>query len=290
MLRISTLKGLLAALLTTCTSAAAHAGPWLLEQGAGYAKLAVSQFNTDTYYRGAEATELSFTGTTLSFYGEIGLPGPVQAIVSVPFVFAANHSSNDVSFRNNGFGDATIAVEVSPIEHIPWVMGVQVAAPLYTLVSGRTLSAELGAEKNSFPELGDGTVDLTAYGSVGTSLPVVPGWLTASAGYRKRFGEFSDGVDLKMQLGVWLWENHVYLSAYSQALFNLEESADSPAKSKELISLEVSLGVTSAPFDEKLQWVIGYTTLLYTQYSAPGQALTAAVAWSWDAPITSAKR
>jgi hypothetical protein len=272
-----------AALLLLLIPHLAHAGPWLKDTGAGYAKLSTTYFQSEGYYRASEETDFSFSSYSLSLYSEIGLPGPFQAIVQIPFVFAANSNASDVAFRNADFGDGRFSLEWAPWDGLNLVVGMDLALPLYTPVTSQQLPGELSAWQTSFPDLGDGNYDLTTRIDYGLSLSVIPGWLTGSAGYRKRFGYYVDGIDLKMQLGVWVFPNKAYLSLYSQALLNVAKDPEPTLlTSRETVSLEVSLGVTADPLEKNLHLVFSWGTLLYTRFASPGYSLTVGVAYSWD--------
>jgi hypothetical protein len=118
-----------AALLLLLIPHLAHAGPWLKDTGAGYAKLSTTYFQSEGYYRASEETDFSFSSYSLSLYSEIGLPGPFQAIVQIPFVFAANSNASDVAFRNADFGDGRFSLEWAPWDGLNLVVGMDLRSP-----------------------------------------------------------------------------------------------------------------------------------------------------------------
>ena len=277
------MRKLCTALLLLLVPTIAQAGPWLKDTGAGYAKFSTTYFQSDGYYRASEETDLSFSSYSLSLYSEVGLPGPFQGIVQLPFIFAANSTASDAAFRNADFGDGRFSLEWAPWSSLNLVVGMDLVVPLYTPVTSQQLPGELSAWQTSFPDLGDGNYDLTTRVDYGLSLSVIPGWLIGSAGYRKRFGYYVDGVDLKMQLGVWLFPDKAYVSVYSQALLNVAKDPEPTLlTSRETVSMEVSLGVTADPLEKNLHLVFSYGTLLYTRFASPGYSLTLGVAYSWD--------
>lgn len=284
MWRIS-MRKLLGTLLLVLIPQFAHAGPWMRDTGAGYAELSVGYFKSDGYFRASEQTQLNYSSYSLKLYSEVGLPGPFQAIVELPFVLATNTNDSDVAFRNNDFGDGKLSLEWSPWSDLTLVVGVDVTIPLYTPVAKQQLVGEFSASQNFFPELGDGNYDLTTRVNYGLALNFIPGWISGSAGYRKRFGYYVDGVDLELQMGVWLFPKKVYLSLYSNALLNLTQDPEpNLLTSRETVSLEVQLGITADPIAENLHMVFKWGELLYTRYAAPGYWLSLSFAYSWEAP------
>ena len=278
-------RKLLAPLLLLLLPQLAQAGPWMRDTGAGYAEFSLGYFQSDGYFRASEETSLNYSSYSLKIYTEVGLPGPFQAIVELPFVMAANSNDSDVAFRNDDFGDSKMSLEWAPWNDITLVFGLDLVVPLYTPVAEQQLVGEFSASQNFFPELGDGNYDLTARVNYGISFSVIPGWVSGSAGYRKRFGYYVDGVDLELQIGTWVFPKKIYLSLYSNALINLTQDPDPTLlTSRETVSLEAQMGITADPFAENLHIVFKYGTLLYTRYAAPGYWLSTSIAYSWDAP------
>ena len=130
------MRKLLGILLLWTIPGLAQAGPWLRDTGAGYAEFSVGYFQSDGYFRASEETQLNYSSYTLKLYSEVGLPGPFQAIVEMPFVLATNTNASDVAFETTA-----VTADVPKWRHGNICAGgrYDLTIPLYTPVAQQEL-------------------------------------------------------------------------------------------------------------------------------------------------------
>lgn len=178
-------------LLALMTATPAWAGPWVRDPGHFYMKGAFQRFfssefvNQDNQVVALEDSR--FEGDLLSFYGEVGLPlQGLQFIAFVPYAASRNlYTEPELTFVNRWVGDTEFTLEYGRT-----FGGVPVSLALTTKVPWYDNSATdtFGALAESFPILGDGQVDLTAWLAVGGgwSFGAQGFWAFAEVGYRHR--------------------------------------------------------------------------------------------------------
>ncbi len=72
--------------------APALGGPWVPEPGHGFLQLGTTWFRSTDPARGASTTGFDYSKTTLSAYGEVGLPGRLLVTLEVPWAIARNRA------------------------------------------------------------------------------------------------------------------------------------------------------------------------------------------------------
>ncbi|MEC8423286.1 MAG: hypothetical protein VX000_05885, partial [Myxococcota bacterium] len=189
------------------------AGPWVRPPGEAYLKTDAAVFEADAFVGpdGAEVAGADYRATSAQLYGEIGLVGPVQAVINLPFVGARN-TLGDVPYANRGFGDMDVGIESGARVGGILPVSVQLLAKLPLYDNAELL--QYGPSSSRFPALGDGQLDLTALAAVGSGVAAggFRGWWLIEAGYRHRtevwWGDSSrpdrilrDGIPWRGQLG-----------------------------------------------------------------------------------------
>lgn len=202
----------------------ASAGAWTKDAGSGYLKLGSATFVSDHGYdlRGARVEGDTFLLQAETFYGyaELGLTDDVTLIGYVPYIMATNRHDSGVSFHTLGVGDALVGAQVNVLRWQSLVASArfELKAPLYQgapSIQGRQTAKVPGFPRSAtfFPALGDGQVDLTTFGSLGSSLPWVDGFVSVDVGYRLRTGSLTDAFVVAGSGGVWLLPRHLLVMA-----------------------------------------------------------------------------
>lgn len=189
-------------------SRTAHAGPWTKQPGDAYIKVSESYFASDTFISssGERVQGTDYLALTSALYFEAGLTPRLHLQGYLPWSFTRNEvESLDTRYANAGFGDAQIGFQTTPVAAaLPYALRVNVKLPLYDVASIQ------GAERELFPALGDGQVDVTTWLSLGGSFWPTPLYVLGEVGWRHRtelfWGqgselEFKDGLALNGQLG-----------------------------------------------------------------------------------------
>lgn len=234
-----------------CTTATA--GPWGKRWGEAYFKLAMTHFAAQgAVSQGLIAEDTAYRSWTASLYAAIGLPYRFTLIACLPYGVAKNIAPDRI-FRNHDLGDATWELDYRVVERWPLSFGLELKTPLYTLAREQgdaglvVLDGKLynGA---SFPEFGDGNVDLTLKLMGGMALPWLSGWLQGALGYRKRFAAFVDGIYGEGQIGLYAWKRYVSLALYANGLVKLGSDANPTLlATRQFFYLEGQLGLGNLP-------------------------------------------
>lgn len=255
----------------------AAAGPWVHELGHAYIKVSGNYFSAEeSFNRGVVATGLQFESFTYRLYSEIGLPARFQLTLDLPYTVATNISSADIEFNNNTFGDVRARLDYRLFEDIPLALGVEIKVPAYESVDEQGTGGVVDIDGTiwptaSFPEVGDGNVDLTGLVMWGHSFYPFPAWVTADVGYQHRFEGFSDGLYVAAGGGVFVWPEHIAIGVHSNGVFTLEEDEDPATQaSKEYLYLQGYLLVTAAPWQPQLGLTLSAGGLVHTENAAPG--------------------
>ena len=260
----------------------AQAGPWIRDAGDGYLKLSASNFKGDQYYRAGVATELESGAEAVSLYGEVGLGRPLQLVLLMPYQVATNETEGGVRYENHPLGDVRLQLDADLDAGFPLALSLELKVPLYTPVAEQSLTGDQQAWRTNFPDVGDGNVDVTLKLQAGTSLELVPGWVTGALGYTKRMGYYVDSLSFAAQLGVWLWPEHVHLSVYTQGNINVRaDPFPELLASRESVSVEGTLGVTGLPHLEGVSVMLGWGQVVYARYAAKGSLMSVALAHEW---------
>lgn len=266
----------------------AAAGPWVKAPGEAYVKAGTVLFTADGFVRpdGVAVEGAEYLGATGHVYGEVGVVGPVQAVVNLPFVGSRN-TFGESAFVNRQFGDMDIGLEAGGRVGgaVPVSLQVLAKLPLYD-------NAELqqyGLSSSRFPAIGDGQVDITAMAAVGSGLAAggFRGWWSLEGGYRHRteawMGDSSepdrellDGIPWRAQLG---WTPK--LGAWNAGWWALDASGiqnfQTDDVSKQWIQVGSSLGIKVW---KGLAIEAGYSQMVWARASAQGRSVMGGLSWT----------
>ncbi len=274
-------------------SAPAHAGPWVHAPGDGYLKTALGVFRANDGVADGQATGLAYQTTTLSLYGEVGLPGRLQFTTYVPFVFGTNESPNSaVRYNHSAFGDVAFALDHAPIRNFPFTFGVEVKVPTYRdpsqLTSARGISDDV-YDPIKFPVLGDNNVDVTPRVQLGYGFRRIPGWTQLDIGYRwrgcrqhsvGRCEDLRDGLALAGSVGVWVWPQRVAAEIYAKASLPLQPESDRTVPTERSVYVQGKLTLTD-PDLNGLGFGIGVGSIVYADAAARGFDVSIGISYNF---------
>ncbi|MCB0325933.1 MAG: hypothetical protein KDD69_20290, partial [Bdellovibrionales bacterium] len=249
---------------------------WVHGFGEGYVKGSFSYYSSSDSFNQGVSTGLQFESFTYRVYAELGLPANFQFAFDVPYQVAVNESGSGIEYNNHTFGDVNLRLDYGLPTPIPMSINVGVKIPAYTPIGRQgddgvvTLDGQTWTLE-TFPDVGDGQVDLTATISAGYSFPTVPIWLNADLGYQHRFGVFVDGLYAALGVGGYVWPGHIAVGVYSNGIFTLTEDEDPDVRaSKEYIYTQGYLLITGAPWvpDLGLTFAVGGTP--YAEQTSKG--------------------
>ncbi|MBH23277.1 MAG: hypothetical protein CMH57_02210 [Myxococcales bacterium] len=258
-----------------------EAGPWVRKPGSTYTKLNLARFSADQSFNQGVDTGLQYMGTTVNLYNEIGLPYRLQLITDVPYVFGRNNSPQGVNYLNNTFGDARFELGHGLVEGLPLLLAVEAKLPFYSTVADddETFSA-FSATRESFPDAGDGNVDVTPKVGAGYSFHPIPAWVTAELGYRVRLDGFADGIFASLGGGVFVLGEHVALNMFSNAVFNVEDDPNPELRAtREFVYVQGSVFARYQPWFEGLGLSVGVGWLPYTKNAAAGNDISVGLSY-----------
>jgi hypothetical protein len=273
-------------------AAKADAGPWVRPPWSAYVKFATSFYSAEeSFSRGVMARGLTYDAITYDLYAEIGLPWRLTAVVDLPYVTAANTSAaTDVEYQNNTFGDGRFELHYGLLDApVALAFGVETKVPLYQLVSDQAEGSLVEVDSRlwpaaSFPEVGDGNVDVTpkALAGLGFHLGPLPGWATTELGYRIRTEGFLDGPYFAASLGLFVWPQHIALGAYTNGIFALGEDEDpNVVATQELVYTQGYVHVTGAPWVPDMGLTVAYGGVVYAENTSKGQELSLALSYNF---------
>ncbi len=208
------------------TTPAVQAGPWTKSTGEFYAKVGEGFYSADAF-RTADGELISGTNyfsATTYLYAEYGLLDGLHLQTYIPFLAAQNKFSNQ-TFSDRGLGDASIALQASPLKlALPTAFRLEAKIPMYS--GDRSPNTPGGV-----PGRGDAQVDITAWLSAGGGFSSIPLYLYADVGYQYRTqltfsdtprGPFSDGAVFIAQVGYNFFDRAT-LAVTSSGLLALNE-------------------------------------------------------------------
>ena len=267
---------------------AAHAGPWVKAPGEAYVKAGGVAFTAAGFVGpdGVAVDGAEYLGVTTHVYGEIGVAGPVQAVVNLPFVGSRN-TFGEAAYLNRQFGDMDIGLEAGTqlADRVPVSLQLLAKLPLYD-------NAELqayGLSSSRFPAIGDGQVDLTAMAAVGSGVGLggFTGWWALEAGYRHRTEawlgdssapdrELRDGVPWRAQIG---WSPR--FGEWDAGWWSLDaagiQNFQTDDVTKQWVQLGSSLGVKVW---RGMAIEAGYTEMVWARASAQGRSISGGLSWT----------
>ena len=182
----------------TLSSLPSHAGAWVAQKGSAYNKVGVSDYSASDFF-GGNPDLGEFEGTSVSYYGELGLGNNWGVFTSVLYQDITQSDSSGRVTQNDGLGDLDIGVKYQ-WQAEPFVLSTQLLAKLPYLYD----------EDEALP-LGNGQEDIEAKVLVGKSLGRL-GYFGLELGYRFRADDPSDEIRYLIEYGVSLSDNF-YLRA-----------------------------------------------------------------------------
>jgi hypothetical protein len=257
--------------------ALAAAGPWTRDAGQAYVKLSSGVYWADAFAGsdGAVVDGVAYQGLSQTVYAEVGLAKNVQLLLYLPHQTATNDFEGYGRFRSAALGDAKLGVQVGLPLPFPVALRTEMKIPLYDAAEPS------GAQRASFPLLGDGQMDVNLWVSAGGSIPGLPMYGFVEVGHQVRtdaaFGEglnrsFGDGLLGAAQLGIDVYGG-VILAANANAVLPY---ADEPG-TKAYVTAGPSI---YAPFWRGLAFEAAFDTTPWARYSARGMALSLGLSWN----------
>jgi len=163
---------------TVIFSNMAHAGAWVLDKGDSYSKVGISDYSADDFF-GDQADLGEFEGTSVSYYGELGLGNNWGVFTSLLYQDIEQSTASGQISSNSGLGDIDLGVKYQ------WD-----ASPFVISTSFLVKLPYLYDEDDELP-LGNGQEDFEAKLLIGKSLNQY-GYFGVEFGYRLRTGSPSD--------------------------------------------------------------------------------------------------
>jgi protein XagA len=169
----------------------ATAGAWLRAPNESYAKVGVSNFQSNEIYGPKSNQTLpgpDFSDTTTFIYAEYGWSPSWTGALSV----SHKNLRRELGGRSNttqGYSDLWLFAKRG-LSLRPFVVSVQAG-----------LKSPLGYSRSENPPLGDGQIDWEGRVLVGRSVGFLSGYVNVEAAYRKRNGDVSDEFPYRLETG-----------------------------------------------------------------------------------------
>ena len=197
----------------------AFGGPWVQEPGNGYTRVGYRMYSSTEGFRRGQATGLTYEAHSATAYTEWGLPGGLQVIADMPFVWAAQRTADGIGYHHDWTGDVRLELDYAVLPSARSTVGVEVRLPTYKrpmeYAAVKNLPEEdFDALKANFPEIGDKCVDVTVKWMAGVGFN--RGWLGASLGPRLRTNGFKHQVWGSLQGGVWIVPKRLTAGIYTE--------------------------------------------------------------------------
>lgn len=284
------------ALATLLPPAVAAAGPWVPDPGHGFLQLGTTWFRSADPARGASTTGFDYSKTTLSAYGEIGIPGGLLFTLEVPWAAARNDARDGGEvYRNRSFGDLRIALDKELTTRLPLTFGVEVKIPAYTDPSEADAANGVSSEEFPlipsayFPAVGDNAIDVLPRVQIGHSFHPLPMWIQGAVGYRIRtcqrhdFGldrcrDLRDGLSLNGSFGAYLYRRFLFAELYGAGEIPLQPTSDRTIPTQRYVYLQGKLSGSTGG-DQPLTVTAGVGGIPRAQNAQRGLDLTLAVSW-----------
>ena len=180
-------------------SAVASARGWVKDPGAAYLKVSAGAFTAEA---SEEGQGLRYVDRSARLYAEVGVLEGLHVVTDTAFVAAANEDvDTDERFAHSGWGDLRLGLRWRlSAEPVALAAGLDVKTPLYEDVD-QVAQGLAPQDVVSFPDLGDGGVDVSAGIGAGLSLHPLPMWVGAWAAYQRRGAGFGDTALLALDGG-----------------------------------------------------------------------------------------
>lgn len=265
---------LLAIVLTlTALRGTAWAGPWVPDPGHGFLQLGTTWFRSADPARGAATTGFDYRKTTLSAYGELGLPGGLALTLEVPWAAARNDARDGgEQYRNRSLGDLRLALDARLTRRLPLTFGVEVKVPAYRDPSELSDADGVTAEEFPlipsayFPALGDNAIDVMPRVQLGHSFHPVPVWTQIAIGYRVRtcqrhdFGlggcrDLRDGFSLSGSVGAFYLRRILFAEFYVAAELPVQAESERTIPTQRFVYTQ---GKLSAAIPSEQSWTVTF--------------------------------
>ncbi len=255
----------------------ASAGAWIREPGHFFAKVGANF--SSAYDPVNEPVGLEQQVMAFSLFAEVGLPYRMDLVVDVPYVVATNGFRSEARYDNHSFGDAHIQLDRGLFSRLQLTAALDLKVPMYRTLSATATTGlvEINHKiypSSSFPEVGNGTVELTPKLLYGKSFNPRPLWFTAELGARLRFGGLAQGLYASAGSGAWVWPEHLALALYGSVAYNFSSRASALRPSGEDAQYAVYFGgsviVSGAPWLPWLKIFGSAGTLLLESKSKTG--------------------
>jgi hypothetical protein len=258
-------------LAVTFVASPASAGPWVPDPGHGFLQLGTTWFRSADPARGAATTGFDYRKTTLSAYGEVGLPGGLALTLEVPWAAARNDARDGgEQYRNRSLGDIRLALDARITRRLPLTFGVEVKVPGYRDPSELSDADGVSAEEFPlipsayFPALGDNAIDVMPRVQLGHSFHPIPVWAQVAVGYRVRtcqrhdFGlggcrDLRDGLSVSGSVGAFYFRRILFAEFYASAEIPLQAESSRTIPTQRFIYTQ---GKLSAAIPSAQSWTV----------------------------------
>lgn len=250
-----------------------NAGAWVPEQGQGYGKVGIQQYEADSFFGGNDEFK-EFVGTNISYYGEFGLGGNTAVYGTLLYQNIEQTSSAGDTTHSSGLSDVEIGLRHQWFAD-PFVFSTSILAKLPYLYD----------EDEDLPR-GNGQNDYEIRALFGKSLYPY-GYIGIEAAYRYRTGSPSDEYRYLLEYGISANENLYFrtkldgvysaVNADSVDVGDAESSNLLLGPAYDLGKLELTVGWNFGPERERTlgRWGVEltYITDLYGDNTLEGDAV-----------------
>ena len=106
-------------------------GPWVQDPGNGYTRVGYRMYSSADGFRRGQATGLTYEAHSATAYTEWGLPGGLQVIADMPFIWAVQRGSDGIGYHHDWTGDVRLEVDYAVLPSARSTVGVEVRLPTY---------------------------------------------------------------------------------------------------------------------------------------------------------------
>lgn len=247
----------------------AEAAPWIREPGKSYLRAGATRFVADAPELTAPYLR-SFETITASLWAEVGLPWDLEVAAELPYVVATNTFRPGGAYSNRTLGDARFQLARALVKSIPLSAVLETKVSLYEARHSELIQ--------TYPDVGDGNVDLTPKLSIGHSFWPTPAWLTAELGYRLRLDKYADGVFGAFNAGGWVWRDRLALGVYVNGIKNVDQSP-SLWETREWLYLSGYLIAAAEPWLKGVKLTLAAGFIPIARFCATGSDVTLSVSY-----------
>jgi hypothetical protein len=247
------------ALICLLGPASAVGGAWV--RAPGHALVKIDATYSEAHDPISDRAGVFQHATTFSLFAEVGLPFRFDLQVQVPYTNVNNVFTDEATYTNHSFGDAHFQLDRGLFSAVPLSIALDVKVPMYGMLVTRASrgTVEAGGRAyplGSFPDIGNGAVELTPKLLFGWGFSARPIWVTAEVGYRGRLGGVQQGIYGAAGGGIWVWHPHLAFAAYGNFAYDFAGPAITQAPNGQMAAhrlyLALSTIVSLAPW---VPWV-----------------------------------